>query len=231
VTLGSRSAALTAIAGAGLLLGGADATAASQSFNVQESTTAASTLSFSPFQTSLGTLTEVDIQLSNALAGIGSSINITGGEGGNSATAAFSADLDITGPGSDPLFSAVASSSTSCTVVDTPGSCSNTAPVTLASGAFTPSTVALTSPTDLAFWDTLSNASVGVAINSFARDNNCGTGGPGVCTPTDNISFTGTVSVTYQYTPFSDTPAPEPWSIAIFGSGLAGLGFMRRRRQ
>jgi hypothetical protein len=231
MTPGSRGAALTAIAGAGLLLGGVDAMAASQSFSVQESTTAASTLMFSPFQTSLGTLTEVDISLSNPLAGIGASINITGGEGGNSATAGFSADLNITGPGSDLLFTGAASSSTQCTVLVTPGSCSNSAPVTLASGAFTPGTVALTNPTDLAFWDTLANVGVGVAIDSFTTDDDCATAGAARCTPTDDISFTGTLTVTYQYTPASGTPTPEPWSLAIFGSGLAGLGFMRLRRQ
>jgi hypothetical protein len=227
---GKRGAALSAIAGAGLLLGGADAMGASQSFSVQESTTSSATLVFSPFQPSLGTLTEVDVLLSNPLAGIGSSISITGGEGGDTASAAFTANLRVTGPGSDLHFTGAASASTSCTVIDTPGDCSNTGSVTLGSGAFTPALVALTSPTDLAFWDTPSNVDVTARITDFTTNDSCaGNLHGGRCVPADDISFGGTVTVTYQYTPTNTVP--EPLSLAIFGSSLASLGMMRLRRR
>ena len=46
------------------------------------------------------------------------------------------------------------------------------------------------------------------------------------------ISATGTVTVAYDYTPVGATPGtsvPEPISIALMGTGLAGIGVMRRR--
>jgi hypothetical protein len=229
MTSSNGSTAFGIIAGAGLSLGWADMASAGQSFSLRESVTAAGTISFAPFDTSLGTLTEVDIALSSPLAGIGSTASLTGGEGGSHATAAFTADLNIVGPGSVTLFTAQASSTTSCLVVTTPGSCSTSAGVTLASGAFLPNPVALTSPTDLAFWDTALNVDLAVAIGNFTRHDVCVPVATGSCSNTDDVSFSGTVDVTYQYTPTTSTP--EPWSIALFASSLAGLGFIRTRQR
>lgn len=44
------------------------------------------------------------------------------------------------------------------------------------------------------------------------------------------IDSRGTISVAYDYTPFSSTVVTEPETLALFGAGLAGLGALRRRR-
>jgi hypothetical protein len=38
-------------------------------------------------------------------------------------------------------------------------------------------------------------------------------------------------SVQYTYTPTTTTPTPEPATMTVLGSGLAGLGLLRRRRK
>jgi PEP-CTERM motif len=45
------------------------------------------------------------------------------------------------------------------------------------------------------------------------------------------LSTFPTESVTYNYTPFSPAPAPEPPSIALLAVGLAALGWTVRRRR
>jgi len=232
---GNRGAALAVMAGAGLLLGGAGAAKAGQSFSVQETATSSQTLSFSPFDTSLGTLTEVDVLLSGASASLGSTFGITGGEGGASpanGSASFTANLDITGPGAESLFTAGASSSASCSVSSPTGtgSCSDSKPVTLAGGGFTPDPAVLTSPTDLALWDTPSDVDVLVGIDNFVPGYVCTLAlNVGSCSHTNDVLFGGQLSVTYDYTPASGVP--EPRGIALFGTALLGLGLVRRRRQ
>ena len=50
----------------------------------------------------------------------------------------------------------------------------------------------------------------------------------GTCTPTNDISWSGTLSLTYVYTP--DTGVPEPGGGAALLTGMAGLGWAGRRR-
>ena len=55
------------------------------------------------------------------------------------------------------------------------------------------------------------------------------TGGGGNLAVTTNLTTTAEGTLTYTYT-YAQTPVPEPASLALLGSGLFGLGWVRRRR-
>jgi hypothetical protein len=221
----SGVAALAMMAGAGLAFGAPGAAEAEfHNFNVEATGgTLTQTLSFASFDTSLGTLTEVDILLSNSVESFGSTANITGGEGGVTATASLTANLDITGPGVvTPLFTGAAASSATCTNTLNGSSCFQFDSVSLAGGAFTPDPVQLTS--NLSPWETGANVSVPVAIDNYAPLTSCPS--QDTCANTNNLGWTGTVTVTYQY---DASNVPEPASLLVLGAGLLGLAVTRRR--
>ena len=217
-------AALAIMAGAGVLLGGAGVAEAQVPFGLDTTGTTTAPLSFNQFDPSLGTLTGVEITLSNSATAGTALASITGGEGGDSATASLSGILDITAPGSDTPFSEATSVFASCTVAGS--GCSN-GPNSQDDPTFAPNPVIDT--TDLAAFTGLGMVDLNANIDNVVDGNthSLEPGSSGIPTTTDNLSWSGDVSVTYQYTP----NVPEPASLTLLGVAMAGLGFLRRQRK
>jgi hypothetical protein len=51
------------------------------------------------------------------------------------------------------------------------------------------------------------------------------------CRSMGQVTWTGSVSATYDYEPFATSSVPEPATLGLLGIGLLGIGLTRRRRQ
>lgn len=242
---------VAAATGLGILLGGSGAAQAA-SFNLAQNGTQSQSMSFNQFNTALGTLDQVVVELSGVSVGGGSTLSILGAEGGSFGTTGFSADLKILDPGSNALFSGAYQDSATCTVPGVSvGNCSGGVNPPTANG--TPFQPNPTNPVDNSPFQGVGLVNLLAAIQNFNATNSCTyetNGGPPITRECDsplsnNILWSGTVTVAYLYTPVGggdaqriesgDVPGavgevPEPASLALLGFGLAGLGWARRRR-
>jgi hypothetical protein len=236
----SRASTLTAAAGLGVLLGGAGMADATQMQNFSlplSSTTASTTATFDTFDPALGSLSDVVVELSNVIIGGGSMFSITGAEGGSLGSTSFVAALSVTDPSLTSLFAGSYGASAGCTAPNAPQfnqSCSQ-GPVmptdqVSSPGSFHPTTVGVPSTDWAAFIGAGSTVDLSEAISSFVVGLEvCDLiGSLGHCTLTNNISWSGTLSLTYDYTPA--TIVPEPDGTAVLLIGLAGLAWVDRRR-
>ncbi len=188
-------------------------------------------LAFAGFDPSKGTLTGVSISLLNSSDAASASLGFTSTAAGAYFATYDGWGIDYAELGGMPAGIIAASTpptiqSINCAPSSNPGSC------TASSGAVTASDtkVGLSDP-NLSFYESAFALTAGLGFGSGAVsarifDPSTGSNNPApagtytINTATMDATWTGTVQLTYTYTP-SGTPAPEPASIILLGSALS----------
>lgn len=179
------------------------------------------TFNFAGFNSSLGTLTGVVITASES---VGGTITATNTGNGN---ANFTAALQNTFKFSIPTVSTVTLSVNSTPVTDTD---------LATNSSYGPVSVTEASPHRSA----QTTITLSSNLSAFESAWSVTGGDLGSVTSTQyngNTTFssvdTGGIILTaqYTYTPTVTTPTPEPATMAVLGTGLAGMGLLRRRRK
>lgn len=174
----------------------------------------ATTLNFSGFDTTLGTLTKVTITITEDLAGTAQAMN-TG------STSAIG-DISLTNVAMltvPPLGVSTTTIAATATFTLPAGDTSPTFPVSNSS------TNSGSTTTGLSFFEAPWS---GAASNSGSASFDF-TSGNALVSFTDTGALT--VEADYTFTPIIRRSVPEPLSTAVFGSGLLALGLVRRRRR
>ncbi|PPQ27066.1 choice-of-anchor E domain-containing protein [Rhodopila globiformis] len=169
------------------------------------------------FDTSLGTLTGIEITLTTNSTAIVDVLNNTGAAQ-SFTDATSSVPVTATGPAgvimSQSLVAGPFNGNAAPGTDPFPGNAANaTSSVSVAAADFA-TYEATTSGVSLDFSVATGNGSYhGTAISGVFFGGSANVG--------------GTTTITYTYTP--STPMPEPMNLMILGAGMAGLGFVRRR--
>ena len=220
------------IGGATLLLGGAGAAKAAvmtttDTFDIGTVTTESSdNVNLPYFSSSLGTLTGATFTLTSNTQ-IDVTLAVSGGADGLFDVGEEIMDVDVqTKPGPSVFVKFGTDSGTSTVECDFSGSVCGASGTTSLSGST--GLVPFNGTDDIA--SGLLDELIGTGDFSVALDydifptNSCLTS----CGVTGDLKWSGTLSVAYTYTPAA---VPEPASLALFGTGLLGVGFALRRRQ
>jgi hypothetical protein len=226
---------LSAMALLASLAGPAQATIVTQPFSVDTSGTLVEPLSFSQFDTSLGTLTGVKFTLSGSVTEV-STFAVTGGEGSGNAT--MSATFEISGPGqggplSLQLFNGTGSASSSCNGFASggAGTCKSSGNDTTVPPSFTNPKLVNTSA-DFVPYEGAGNFVVDVALTGPVLSDKCiPLGATPTCTDGGGATWAGDLTVDFLFNPATPpNEVPEPSSLGLFMASILGFAGIRRWR-
>ena len=182
-------------------------------------------LSFSKFDTSLGTLTSIKFDLSGAVQGSGNAESLDAAA--SDVSLSLGALLGLTRPDgstlvvTNPLFSQVFNFSAFDGSINFGGTSGGSTGTVSANGA---NFFVSSSASDFSLFSALGGGTIDLGLNAVG--NSSGTGAGNLVTQF-NTAAAGNVVVTYTYT--SASVVPEPATLATLIAGLGLMGAVRRR--
>ena len=182
-------------------------------------------LSFSKFDTSLGTLTSIKFDLSGAVQGSGNAESLDAAA--SDVSLSLGALLGLTRPDgstlvvTNPLFSQVFNFSAFDGSINFSGTSGGSTGTVSANGA---NFFVSSSASDFSLFSALGGGTINLGLNAVG--NSSGTGAGNLVTQF-NTAAAGNVVVTYTYT--SASVVPEPATLATLIAGLGLMGAVRRR--
>lgn len=182
-------------------------------------------LSFSKFDTSLGTLTSIKFDLSGAVQGSGNAESLDAAA--SDVSLSLGALLGLTRPDgstlvvTNPLFSQVFNFSAFDGSINFSGTSGGSTGTVSANGA---NFFVSSSASDFSLFSALGGGTINLGLNAVG--NSSGTGAGNLVTQF-NTAAAGNVVVTYTYS--SASVVPEPATLATLLAGLGLMGAVRRR--
>jgi hypothetical protein len=223
-----KTFAALAIAAAFLPLAAAQAATVSYTDSMALTTTNwTDALSFSKFDTSLGTLTAIRFDLSGVVQGVGNAESLDGSA--STVKLSLGSLLGLTRPDNstlvvtNPVFSQTFNFSAFDSTFDFSGTSGATTGSVSATGA---DFFVSSSASDFALFSALGGGTIKLGLNAVG--NSSGTGSGNLITQF-NTAASGVAKVSYMYTPMATVP--EPASLALVFGGLGLLGATRRRNK
>ncbi len=187
----------------------------------------ANTLSFSKFDTSLGTLTSIRFDLSGVVQGSGNAESLD--SSASTVTLTLGSLLGLTRPDNstlvvtNPVFSQTFNFTAFDSAINFGGTSGGTTGAVSATGS---NFFVSSSASDFTLFSALGGGTINLGLNAVGASSGNGSGN---LITQFNTAASGVAKVTYTYTPTATVP--EPASLALICGGLGLLGAARRRNK